>query len=385
MKILFFHNGCDLYGASRSLLRLTGRLVKDGHRVVVVLRDEGPLSGRLSDAGVDVVHSRHNLFVERASFSSLLGKLGFFVRAVPAFFVHMGWIRKFKPDVVHINTALLPVAALAGQACHVPVVWHMRESFGEFGRLWGVYEKFISCMAQRVIAVSDAVAGQFNASVIHKVKTIHNGFPAEEFDAVSGDRIRTFRDRYNLQDHQTVGVIGRIKFERKGQEVLVQAAGLLKNKFPEVRYLIIGSPFPGNENHQDRLEQMIDELGVQNQFILTGDVEDIKAAYATLDISVIPSGLPEPFGGVVIESMAMGLPVIGTNIGGTAEQIVDGETGFLLPSKDPLALADALEKLLADEDLRKTMGRAGRKRFEACFEFEAFYEKIRMVYSEVLN
>jgi glycosyltransferase involved in cell wall biosynthesis len=358
--------------------------VKDGHRIVVVLRDEGPLSDRLSEAGVNVLHSKHNLYVERASFSSVFDKVGFLLRAVPSFFAYVGWMRKFKPDVVHINTALLPVAALASRVCRVPVVWHVRESFGEFGALWIWYERYMRFFASRIIAVSMAMADQFKGGLKAKVQVLYNGFTKDEFESIDPARVEAFKEQFIQGKYLLVGLVGRIKFERKGQEVFVEAVAKLKPHFPDVRYLLIGSPFPGNEDHLHRLEALIRHLNLEQEIILTGDVKDIKAAYAALDISVMASGLPEPFGGVVIESMAMGLPVVGTSIGGTSEQVEDGVTGYLVPPKEPDTLADALRKLLSDSSLREEMGKRGRARFEQRFEFEIFYSKMLQVYKDVL-
>ena len=81
-----------------------------------------------------------------------------------------------------------------------------------------------------------------------------------------------------------------------------------------------------------------------------------------MDLFVLPSAQPEPFGGVVMEAMGMGLPVIATQIGGSLEQVADGVTGYLVPPSDPLALADRLEPLLRNADLRAAMGNAGRLR-----------------------
>jgi glycosyltransferase involved in cell wall biosynthesis len=385
LKIISFHNGCDLYGASRSLLRLASRQIKDGHAVVVVLRSAGPLSERLKEAGVEVIYSTSNLFIERAEFASLGGKAKMLLRFLPSLLSHFRWIRKYRPDVIHVNTALLFVPALAGKLCRVPVVWHVRESFSEFGALWRWYEKYMHWTADRIIAVSEAMSRQFSREIQTKVLTVHNGFPAEEFLAVPADRTHAFKTRFNLHQKVLVGLVGRIKFERKGQEYLVQAAALLQKRFPDVCYLIIGSPFPGNESHLDRLERLIEELGVKNQFVLTGDVADVKAAYSALDISLMTSGLPEPFGGVVVESMAMGVPVIGSDMGGTSEQIVNGETGLLVPPRNPEALADALQLLLSNEPLRKRMGMNARKRFEELFEFEIFYQKMAGVYDEMIR
>ncbi|MBK7260238.1 MAG: glycosyltransferase family 4 protein [Ignavibacteriae bacterium] len=104
---------------------------------------------------------------------------------------------------------------------------------------------------------------------------------------------------------------------RKGQDTFLRAAALIAAEHPDVRFVLIGSPFPGNESHGKALSALGRELGIDKQIVFTGDVADIRAAYAALDISVLPSEQPEPFGGVVIESMAAGKPVIGTRIGGT--------------------------------------------------------------------
>src|SRR5262249_18912916 len=153
-----------------------------------------------------------------------------------------------------------------------------------------------------------------------------------------------------------VGCVGRIKFVRKGQEVLVQAAALLKERGLDAKYLIVGTTASGNEEHLTRLQQLIHDLGLVNDVVLTSELADPKPAYAPMDMFVLPSAQPEPFGGVVLEAMAMHLPVIATAIGGSLDQVVDGETGFLVPPANSQALAEKLEVLMRDPALRKRMG-----------------------------
>jgi glycosyltransferase involved in cell wall biosynthesis len=112
-------------------------------------------------------------------------------------------------------------------------------------------------------------------------------------------------------------------------------------------------------------------------------MEDPRPAYAALDGVVLASARPEPFGGVVVEAMAMGKPVVGTAIGGTVEQIEEGVTGFLIPPNNPVAMAEALARLIADPALRARMGAAGRQRFEARFGFEEMYRRLLGIYGEV--
>lgn len=365
------------------MLRLATQLVKDGQMVMVVLPYEGPLVGALKDSGVVVeIHSELPILTRHGARSAgTIIRLFFsFIQSV----IHLVLlILRLQPQIVHTNTATVLSSGIAAWLAGVPHVWHIREIFDEFGFLWRPYEWFIYAFSTRIICVSQAVAGQFSEKRISKIQVIHNGFPKEEFQEVSRERIERFRTRYGLNSDRLVGVVGRIKFQRKGQEVLARAVALLGKQLPDVKFLFVGSPFPGNEEHLERLLKLVKELGIENRIVYTGDVEDIGAAYAALEVSVLTSCQPEPFGGVVIESMAYGKPVIGTRIGGTVEQIDDGVTGILVQPGDPQELKTALERLLNSPSEARKMGHQARERFLECFEFGQFYEKVLRLYDSV--
>jgi glycosyltransferase involved in cell wall biosynthesis len=385
-RILFIHSGSDLYGASRSLLRLGSRLVKDGSEVLVILPYEGPLRPELEKCGIVVQVHGDLPVVTRTDFGGMKGMVTILLSVPISCARILSVVRRFRPDIIHTNTALILSPGIVARLVGVPHIWHVREFFEEFPGLWKRYQRFMNFFAERLVCVSTPVAEQFDERIrTRKVVVIHNGFPVEEFEPVSTERIKAFKDRFGLNGHELVGVVGRIKFGRKGQDLFVKAVSLLNGKFPNARFLLIGSPFPGNEDHLKNLRVLISGLGIADSIVCTGDVEDIKAAYAALDISVLPSGQPEPFGGVVIESMALGKPVIGTKIGGTVEQIEDGRTGFLVPPNDPQALADAMEKLLIDPECRTAMGKLGYERFLRYFEFEEFLKKIMSLYTEQIS
>jgi len=241
-------------------------------------------------------------------------------------------------------------------------------------------------LSDRLVCVSQAVADQFTyLSERSRLVVLHNGFPRDEYESVSSDRIARFATTYGVTGKVVVGVVGRIKCGRKGQDVFLRAAALLKDDFPNAVFVLIGSPFPGNEAHLKEVQHIVQILRLEDRVVYTGDVDDIKAAYAALDVSVLPSALPEPFGGVVIESMALGKPVVGTNVGGTPEQIEEGVTGFLVEPNDATSLTAAIRQLLADSDLRRRMGAAGRRLYLDRFEFEHFYETILQLYHDVIN
>jgi glycosyltransferase involved in cell wall biosynthesis len=382
MRFLFVHSGADLYGASRSLLRLSRRLLMDGHPVTAVLPYEGPLTDELRDSGIRVIIHKDLPIITRQRYRRFSEMITLIIGLITSTIRLTRLIRELKPDIVHSNTAVILSAGLAAKLTRKPHIWHVRESFVEFRGFWKIYQKYMNALADLIICVSSPIAQQFNAHILKdKIQVVHNGFPKDEFISTSPNRVNEFRQKYGIADHLVVGVVGRIKFQRKGQDVFVKAAHLLSDRYSNVKYMCIGSPFPGNEDHLHRLLCLIEELCLTDQFVYTGDVDDIKAAYAALDISVLPSVQPEPFGGVVIESMAMGKPVIGTKIGGTIEQIEDGKTGFLVEPGDPQALARAIEILISDEKLRHQFGENGRRRFLDLFEFERYYERMMKIYA----
>ena len=385
MKVLFVHHVADLYGSSRCLLRLAVRLVQDGHEVVVALEGEGPLTGALESAGTRVVATPLMPAMHRKELSRPSGwiKLIRNLRAARRFFKCL--VKDFQPDLVHTNSAaLLPVAGFSARKAGIPHVLHVRESFLEFGPLWTIYRWLLIRSASRVIAISGFVAGMFTARQRdQKVRVIYDGLPACDFQDVSSEEVHGFMRRYNLR-HPLVVLAGRIKVKRKGQDVLVKAAGIIKQKHPDVCYALVGSPFPGNESHLDAIKELINTCGVNHQFVLTGHLDRPLVAFAAADIAVTASSTPEPLGNVTIEAMALNKPVIGTDCGATRELIRDGVSGRLVPPDDPGAMAAALDQLLNDPDRGRVMGQEARVDYLNRFEFEDHYKKILAIYRELV-
>lgn len=353
--------------------------------MTVLLPSGGPLVSELTRSGVDVRVTPNLAVVTRSSVRGVRRALGFLAAVPLDIRATVRVIRELEPDIVHTNTALLLAPALAAKMLRIPHVWHVREVFSDFARIWPMYQWFMAAFALKIICVSEAVASQFHSLLRRKTVVLHNGFPGEEFAPVSPDRVQRFRARFGLNGNPVVGLVGRIKLGRKGQDILLHAAAKLKRKHPGVRYLCIGSAFPGNEDHAARFRAMCDELEVTDLVTCTGDVDDVKAAYSALDISVQPSTMPEAFSGVVVESMALGRAVVASAIGGTVEQIEDGKSGLLFRSGDPEDLANKLDTLLSDVNLREKLARNGRTRFLDQFEFEPFYQRINTIYRDAIN
>ncbi len=381
-RILYIHNSADIYGASRSLVRLLGVLDLGKFDPLVMLPEEGPLAEQFRALPVRVIIFPALSVIDRAVFKSW--RLPFFLLGIPVSVLRL-WriLKREKIDLVHTNTGVVLSPGLAARMAGVPHVWHIRDWFQEFAGFWRFYEKWMRAFATRIIAVSGPIAGQFTDRA--KVCVINNGFDPAEFELGDPRVGVAFRETYGLGAAPVVGCVGRIKLQRKGQEVFLRAAGILKARGISAKWLVVGAPFPGNESHLEALRDIVREHHLRDDVVFTGELKDPRPAYAAMSIFVLPSAQPEPFGGVVMEAMCMGLPVIATNIGGSTEQVADGESGWLVPPNDPAALADKLEMLLRDEALRKFFGEAGRRRIAERFTLKGMVEKITAVYDECLK
>ncbi|MGL6094174.1 MAG: glycosyltransferase, partial [Fimbriiglobus sp.] len=157
---------------------------------------------------------------------------------------------------------------------------------------------------------------------------------------------------------------GRLSPE-KGFGVLADAAAGLLGAVPTAGVVLFGE---GPE--RDAVEARVRELGISDRFRLAGFTRDLDKLLPWADVLAIPSfteGLPN----VALEASAAGVPVVATAVGGNAEVVADRETGFIVPSGDPAALAGRLAELLRNDDLRRKMGHAARARMHARFTFEA--------------
>jgi len=166
----------------------------------------------------------------------------------------------------------------------------------------------------------------------------------------------------------------------KGHDILFAAfQGVFRGR-PSTRLLIIGDgPL------REQLETAVRQLSIDQAVVFTGIRQDIFRLLQTADIFVLPSRDREGLGIAIIEAMATGLPVVGTDLGGIPEVIEDGENGFLVSPGNSGQLAEALKKLIDDREMRKDMGYRGRKRFEEKFTLQRMIRQIEELYDYLLE
>lgn len=232
---------------------------------------------------------------------------------------------------------------------------------------------------QRVICVSDDLRATCARSGIksERLHVIENGIDVEQFQR----RRSTTEARQAIgwpTDGICIGAIGRLSAE-KGFDVLIEAVHQLRHEFPQLRLVIAGD----GPLHQTLAEQ-IQRLQLEGVVRLLGFCEDVPALLESLDAFVLSSrreGLPN----VVLEAMAMGLPIVATSVAGIPRIIDDGSNGLLVPADDRAALAAAVRRCITDEELRRRLGAAARNAAVQRHSFAVRTQRLHEVYQDLLS
>jgi glycosyltransferase involved in cell wall biosynthesis len=232
----------------------------------------------------------------------------------------------------------------------------------------------------RILAVADAVRDALVADGIagERVEVVYGSFEPGRFDPeLSGEGMR--RAWQAPACSPLVGLIGSLNTPKKGHPVLLEAAALLKEKHPDLRFVLVGEGDPG------ALQTMASSLGVSDRLIFAGFTEDVPAALAAMDIVVCASLRGEGLTGALREALAMARPVISSDVAGNGELVIDNRTGLLVPPGDPAALADAIDRLLSDGKLARECAARGRELvLELCTE-EKRAARVERIYRELLS
>jgi phosphatidylinositol alpha-1,6-mannosyltransferase len=211
-----------------------------------------------------------------------------------------------------------------------------------------------------------------------KIRYIPNGIDFSRFVPIpKPDR---FLNKYKPKGN-IILYVGRLA-SNKGLEVLISSAPKVLKEHPNTTFVFVGE----DEGMKEKLVQQAKKLDVFDNLIFTGHVKDERlflSAYAACDIFVLPSEY-EAFGIVLLEAQACKKPVIGTRVGGVPEAIGDEGAGVVVEYNDPDALAEEINKLLADSKLRKKMGEIGRTRVKNNFTWQNVVDQIEEVYKELL-
>jgi len=190
------------------------------------------------------------------------------------------------------------------------------------------------------------------------------------------------RRELGLDGCEVVGMASRLAPE-KGHGCFLQAAAMLMNQFPVCRFVIVGSPMYAPADYESHLRRMTARLGLDGRVIFTGFRPDVLEVMAAMDVFVCAAD-EEALGRAVLEAMALGKPVVATKAGGLTETVVDGVTGFLVPPRDPAAMASAIATCMANPDTAREMGMRGRERVQTFYSLQQNVDRVQCLYQRIL-
>jgi len=294
-------------------------------------------------------------------------------------------IRQINPDLVHLNNGLVgdTPGILASRVCRIPAICHIRN----FAKL--TYLSSVAARSVRVfLCISDAVREHLIKYGIESSRCIvvPNAVDQERFNesAISAAEIRA---EFGWDSAEKVfALVGRI-VSWKGQDFFIQAIAEARKTNASIRGLIVGDgdSTTAGSAYVAKLRSLVNDLNLDDSLKFTGHRTDIPNIMKSADAVICASSLPEPFGRVIIESMAVGTPAVATNAGGATDIITDGVNGILVPMKDSDALAQAMLRLSRDTDFAQKIRSAAMQTVADRYTVKRHAEHICTIYRSVLE
>lgn len=388
MRVLFVEGNPDgTVGGSFFVMQdLILRLNRSAFEPLVVFRFDNFVAESLRQAGVEVfimprrvrMHAQSGpLSVVLSPIRKLVNFLGMFIGPAVR---HARFLRSQRIGLVALNNSVtrnhpwMVAALMTGTPCLTHEMGINRR-YSWLTRFLGRRMGAIVCVSR---AVKDAVVS--GGVVAPEIPIVHCGIDLGRYRHV--DEPGELRRRHGIApDAPVIGVVGNVK-SWKGQETIVRATAVLRNRYPAIRCLLAGD-VAADPRYVRRLRDVCAELGIEENVVFAGFQKNAIDYMRLMDVVVHTSTDPEPFGIVTLEAMSLAKPLVATSIGGPAEVVINGETGLLVRPGEPQLLASAIESLLADPAAAAEMGRKGLARLQE-FTIEKNVAATVAVYERVL-
>lgn len=293
------------------------------------------------------------------------------------------FIRENRVQIIHAHKGndywpAILAARLAGIGTKVIITRHLISEPRGFTRM------FLLSQAH-MVAVSKAVEAVLRRTLKGdqtRVHQVYGGIDVGAFHPIRSEAAREIRQKYNWRaDAVVFGVVGRYSLPNgKGQREFLDAAGLIKDEFPQARFAMIG-----RGRMETLLREKIAALGLEERAAIIPFTLEMPPMMQALDVLVHPTIEREALGVVFWEAMACGKPVIGSRLDGIPEAFRDGVDGLLVTPGDVPALANAMRRMLRSPETREQFGKAGREHVVKNFSREAYARRMLQVYREILH
>ena len=359
IQILYLITEYSVGGAEKAMVRILSGFNRDKYDITVVALRNG--SGKLLPelAKIDIK-------------TEVLGaktKYDFLHVAIHLYKL----LRKIKPQIL-ICSLYHPtiLGRIIGRLAGTPIIinWEVSENLGGFLRV--LINRITLNLSDKIFCDSKQVSEKLT-------KTLRCPDDKIEIAPTGGLDLMTYNHQCKNSDSSVkIGIVGRL-VEPKGYEYFVDTAKIVTNSRENIYFSIVG-----DGPDFSKIKNMIEELELTDKVKLLGYRSDIPDLLSEWDIYV-QSSLWEGLCLTVVEATASGLPIVATDVGGIPESVIDGYNGFLVPPKDPKALADKIIKLIDSPELRKTMGERSRKIAEEKYSLENMVKKIEELFDILIK
>jgi glycosyltransferase involved in cell wall biosynthesis len=297
-------------------------------------------------------------------------------------------LKKRGVDLIHLNEMFDFYGGAAAALARVPCVWNVRAGLTTQDPVARWAPLVVSKWAKQVIAESESVGRElfFSNGIQDNVEVIHPpGPPLEQFHpGVSGSKVR---NELGLNPTDPMVTLVAKLAPRKGHKTFIQAAAVVARRFPDAKFVIVGGELPGPRyaSYARELERLREKLQLDDKVVFLGYREDVPQIMAASTVIAHCSLFPDPFPGVVLQGMAIGRPVVASDLGGPKEQLIHGETGFLCEPGTEQQLADLILLLLAQPALGERIGSKAAAFVRERHSMDAYLSKLDGVYRRLLD
>ena len=363
-------------GSERQALQLTRLLVQSGKFKIHLasLSPEGSLRSTIKDLDLgDIPSFPLNSFYD----ANAVKQLTRFVQ----------WLKAARINVLHTHDFYTNVfGTTAGALARLPVrVASMRETAGMRTSTQKRVQRVAYSLAHHVVANSQAVRQVLIADGVpaQKVSVIYNGLDLKRLAPQTFSRAETLGllglDSETDPPRRFISIVANMRHEVKDHRMFLRAARRVVEVVPDAAFLLAGEG-----ELTDSLRELAAELGIHERTYFLGRCERVAELLSVSEICVL-SSKAEGFSNSILEYMAAGRPVVATNVGGAAELIREGETGYLVPAGDDEMMAARLIDLLRDPNRSRMMGDAGKRIVEEQFSCEAQLSRTEDLYERLLR
>lgn len=387
-SILFIHQSAELYGSDKTILMFISNLDKQKYFPVVLLPFDGPLKTEFEKNNIKVVIAPV-LKLYRKMFTPK-NILKFCKEYKEGLKIINKLHKEHKFNIVYSHTLAALIGIIFASKNKIKHLWHVQEIIAKPTIFNKGFIKLLSLKSNHIAVYDSKTTMEFwiknNPTLAAKSIAVCNGLDVKEKPEPDSEDIQKIRKEFfNVQhDDIVIALVGRIN-SWKGQQLLLEAFNKIANKYQNTKLVYIGSAPPNQEFFEIELKEKIASYNLSDRVIIIPFQENIWRFWDSIDIAVVPSTEPEPFGMVAIEAMLAKKPVVAANHGGLTETVLNNETGFLFEPNNQQKLADSISNLIEDKNIRIAFGEKGYERVHLYFSLEKHVNEFETIFEILLK